>query len=73
MRVVEKKIKADSGRVQETERDQRTRKERRKNRETEAESETAITNATDEIAVAALRDPSITADQQNCCRFRTTS
>lgn len=69
MRVVEKKIKADSGRVQETERDQRTRKERRKNRETEAESETAITNATDEIAV--LRDPSITADQ-NCSRFRTT-
>lgn len=62
MRVVEKKIKADSGRVQETERDLRTRKERRINRETEAESETAITNATDEIAVAALRDPSITAD-----------
>lgn len=55
-RVGEKKIKADSARVQETERD--TRKSR------EAERETAITNATDGIAaaVAAPRDPSTTAE-----------
>lgn len=63
MRVGEKKIRVDSARVQETESDTRTRKERRKSRETEA-----TTNATDEIgagaAVAALRDPSTTADRK---------
>lgn len=76
MRVGEKRIKADSVHVQETERDTRsargagTRKERRRNRETEAERETAITNATDEItaAVEALRDRSITADHHDCYR-----
>lgn len=80
MRVEEKRIKADSVHVQETGRDTRsargagTRKERRRNRETE----TAITNATDEITVEALRDPSITADHHDCYRvnraaFLTTS
>lgn len=71
MRVAEKRIKADSVHVRETERDTRsargagTREERRRNRESEAERETAITNATDEIAAAvvALRDPSI---NHNC-------
>lgn len=67
MRLGEKRIKADSVHVQETERDTRsargagTREEKRRNRETEAKRETAITNATDEIAAAvvALRDQSI--------------
>ncbi len=77
MRVGEKRIKADSVHVQETGRDTRsargagTRKERRRNRETEAERETAITNATDEITVEALRDPSITADHHDCYRVST--
>ncbi len=71
MRVGEKRIKADSVHVQETGRDTRsareagTRKERRRSRET------AITNATDEIAVEALREQSITADLHDCYRVST--
>lgn len=73
MRVGEKRIKADSVHVQETGRDTRSAREAgtRRDRETEAERETAITNATDEIAAEALRDRSITADHHDCYRVST--
>ncbi|XP_043088606.1 peptidyl-prolyl cis-trans isomerase-like 4 isoform X1 [Puntigrus tetrazona] len=57
-RVGGKRTKAGSVHVQETERDTRSVREAGTRTNTEAESE----NATDEIAVEARRDPSITAD-----------
>lgn len=69
MRVGEKRIKADSVHVQETGRD--TRSARGAGTRKERSRETAITNATDETAVEALRDRSITADHHDCYRVST--